>query len=325
MTTLNSILDLSEIESNNSLLNIRDYNLSVNSRYLLNSYERYALEKGLYYKFIVNDPDICAIADERLMNQIIINLVDNAIKFCNKGGVEIIIDSEDSNDGTFSYFIVKDSGIGISKDKLDVIFTEFRQASEGFSRRYEGAGLGLTIARKMVELMKGAITVESEIGVGSSFTVKLPGVRILPETFKSSPISENCIISNETDNEKESPYNILLVEDNTINAEVIINFLKYKSKIDHVENGSNALNKVTEKLYDLILMDINLGPGMNGIEICNRIRKIEQYKYIPIIALTGYTLSDDRDNLLTSGFDNYIAKPFTKDEIIKIVDKTLKL
>jgi len=323
MTTLNSILDLSEIESNSALINVTKYNIGRSVKVLLTQYEKYAIERDLFFKYSVKNKNITALVDEKFMNQSIVNLVDNAVKYTDSGGIEIIIDSFEEEGKTYAVFRVKDTGIGIESENKDVIFQEFRQASEGISRSYEGTGLGLTLVKKMVELMNGRIEVESEPKKGSVFSIIVPGLIM----FDKKEIEEELIdvmIENAQRKSKEYNLQILLVEDSLINAEVAMNFLKDFSSVDYASDGTTALKLAGEKKYSLILMDINLGPGMDGVSVCTKIKQLEGYESVPVVAITGYALSGDKDNFLSLGFDFYIAKPFTKQQLIGEVSQIIK-
>lgn len=323
MTTLNSILDLSEIESNSALINVTNYNIGRSVKILLTQYEKYAIERDLFFKYSVKNKNITALVDEKFMNQSIINLVDNAVKYTDSGGIEIIIDSFEEEGKTYAVFRVKDTGIGIELENKEIIFQEFRQASEGFSRSYEGTGLGLTLVKKMVELMNGRIEVESEPKKGSVFSIIVPGLIM----FDKKEIEEELIdvmIEKAQRKSKENNLQILLVEDSHINAEVAMNFLKDFSSVDYASEGTTALKLAGEKKYSLILMDINLGPGMDGVSVCTKIKQLEGYESVPVVAITGYALSGDKDNFLSLGFDFYIAKPFTKQQLIGEVSQIIK-
>jgi PAS domain S-box-containing protein len=323
MTTLNSILNLSEIESNSSLLYLTEYNIGRQLKNLLINYELYAKERKLNFNYLINDRNVAALVDERFMNQIIINLVDNAIKYTDKGRIDIIVEPVQREGNLFVELKVKDTGIGISDENKEVIFQEFRQASEGIARRYEGTGLGLTLAKKMIELMKGSITIESKVGKGSTFIVTLPAVELREEVKEQEVETE---LSFKRTSKKATDFNrkILLVEDSVINADVIIKFLSVFGKIDHAKDGSAALKMLKAKKHSLILMDINLGPGMDGVTACKRIRELPEYVNIPIVAITGYAMSADREKFLNSGFNYFIAKPFTKSQLRTEIGQVIK-
>lgn len=323
MTTLNSILNLSEIESNSSLLYLNEYKIGRQIKFLLSNYENYAKERNLYFNYIINDKDISALVDERFMDQVIINLVDNAVKYTEKGGIDIIIDSKNIQGKPFIELKVKDSGIGISDENKRIIFDEFRQGSEGIDRQYEGTGLGLTLAKKMIELMNGTISVESEVGVGSTFIVILPGIE-LPEEVEIHDKDKKISVEKANKQLERFNGNVLLVEDSAENAEVIIKFLNVLGNIDYAKDGWDALKLVRDNKYSLILMDINLGPGLDGINTLKRIRELPEYLSIPCIALTGYAMSSDIEKFIESGFNHYISKPITKPQLIAEVYQVLK-
>jgi|WetSurMetagenome_2_1015567.scaffolds.fasta_scaffold15816_3 PAS domain S-box-containing protein len=323
MTTLNSILNLSEIESNSSLLYLNEYKIGRQIKMLLCNYENYAAERNLYFKYSIPDKDVTALVDERFMNQIIINLVDNAVKYTDTGGIEISINPLKRNGNYIIELKVKDTGIGISAENKEVIFHEFRQVSEGIDRRYEGAGLGLTLAKKMIELMNGAIYVESEVGKGSTFIVTVPGVESAEKQNLLEEVNEN-ITEKKREKIKRFEGGILLVEDSKDNADVIIKFLNVVGVVDYAKGGWEALKMVKEKNYSLILMDINLGPGLDGVNTLKKIRELPEYLNIPIIALTGYAMSADKEKFLSIGFDYYISKPVSKPQLISEVSQVLK-
>lgn len=218
---------------------------------------------------------------------------------------------------------VKDTGIGISEAHLKMIFDEFRQASEGQNRSFEGTGLGLTISRKMIQLLGGEISVESTIGAGSVFTISVPYPEIhyskkRPDTFAKQDIKKPVIKDHGI-----SKIDLLLVEDNDVNSHLIFAFLKDKFNVDWAVDGDAAIEMVRQKKYGIILMDINLGHGMDGLQATKTIRQIKGCESVPIIALTGYTMFGDRERLIEGGCTGYIAKPFTKSEILEILDKIL--
>ncbi|MHB1686013.1 MAG: PAS domain-containing protein [Ignavibacteriaceae bacterium] len=181
MQTLNQLLDLSRIESNKLDIILTPVDLSGIVSKHIKSYEGAAIKKNLYLRQINIKENISAELDERIFIQIFNNLLNNALKFTKVGGITVEVDKEKDNDNVWAVLRVIDTGIGIPGESMEMIFEEFRQASEGLSRNYEGTGLGLTITKRSVELMKGTISVESKEGVGSTFTVRLPSSK---EAFK---------------------------------------------------------------------------------------------------------------------------------------------
>jgi CheY-like chemotaxis protein len=336
MTTLNSILNISELESSRFDVKLTELNLAYCVKDKLYDMEKNAIEKNLTFEYIPLDKNIFIYADEKFLMQIVESLVDNAIKYTEIGGVQVIIDSE-QDDGKFWGIIkVADTGIGIPPYQHELIFEEFRQASEGFNRNFEGSGLGLTLAKKMTSLLGGEISVESDLGKGSTFIVKLPGYIEFSngesETTQNEKDEFNKInlLADETgkftlvSKDDEDLPTLLLVEDNYINSDVTIMFLKGICKVDHTIDGENAINMASLKKYDAILMDINLGGKMNGIEALKEIRSISDYETTPIVALTGYAMGGDKEKLISEGFDDYMSKPFEKEDIVNLVKLIIK-
>ncbi len=320
LNTLNSIIELSDLESERVKVTYTDINLSHFVRYLDYSYKSIASEKELSLEIEIVKEDIIVSSDEKLLEQIFRNLLDNAFKYTEKGGIKIIADEIfDEENRKFCIVKILDTGIGIPPKNLNLIFDAFRQISEGVTRRYEGTGLGLTIAQKMVRLLNGKIEVASTEGQGSSFSILLP----LP--FK--PIVIENIVENSSSNLEEELSEInrlphlLIVEDYLMNVEIMKHFLNNLAKIDHTSNYEDTLKVIDKTSYDIILMDINLKDSVGGLELMKEIRKIEAYRKTPIIAITGYTSSMDQDTFLKEGFSGFLAKPFNQKQLRDIILK----
>ena len=321
MNTINSILDLSLFESTVPEIIINEYNMSDLFTSLSPLYENIAAEKKLDFNVIINEPNIFINVDQHLFEQIINNLLDNAIKYTDKGEITVTISSEEEEGKCYGVLCVSDTGIGIEKEYFDFIFDAFRQVSEGIGRRYEGAGLGLTLVKKMVTLLGGTIHIESSLGQGSTFLVKLPGEIIIPF---GKIAGEETILTQKGISSERRP-RVLLVEDNVVNQDVAIIFLKDLCDIDQVEDGKSAIEMASIIKYDVILMDINLGPGINGIEAAQKIREISGYEKTPLIAITGYALAGDKERLLSLGLTHYLPKPYDREQIVKIIEEALDL
>jgi CheY-like chemotaxis protein len=248
------------------------------------------------------------------------NLINNAIKFTKQGVITIKSNYKIINDKEFACIEVHDTGIGIDEKHLSIIFEEFRQASEGNSRAYEGTGLGLNISLRFARLMAGNITVESEVGKGSVFTLWLPAVDHEIEIIdKPKSNANNTDIYIEILKDK----NVLLVEDDPDSRKLVAYILKTFCKLDVVENGVNAIKNAEIKKYDAILMDISLRGGISGIETVNEIRKIKGYKKTPIAAFTANAMSGHKDEYLKEGCTHYISKPYTKIELLNLLNEML--
>jgi len=216
---------------------------------------------------------------------------------------------------------ISDTGIGVDKDYHELIFQEFRQVSEGFGRKYQGSGIGLTICKKIIDLLEGRITLESNPGKGSSFHIWLPYLSNAIASGADIPVAPVATESKMAE-KTELPW-VLLVEDNLVNKELTEFFLRKVCRVDYAPDGVTAIEMVKTKKYHAILMDINLGYGINGIETTKEIKKIPGYNDIPVIAVTGYTMSGDKDMLIAQGCSHYLAKPFDQASILEVMKEVL--
>jgi CheY-like chemotaxis protein/nitrogen-specific signal transduction histidine kinase len=324
MSTLKGILDLADLESTRSKIRRVPVNVQRLLATILQPFYPVASERGL---FLITEfkEDLIAIADENLLHIILHNLIDNAVKFTESGGVTIETDLEESGDKEFMVVRVKDTGIGILKEHLSTIFSEFRQVSEGYSRSHEGTGIGLSIANRMTEMLNGRITVESEIGLGSVFSLFIPIHREKGKNCESEKelpgiLPEKAFKIRTPD---ELPL-VLIVEDNIDNAEILALYLKGKFRTERAPDGSSAIRMAAENQFSCILMDINLGPGMDGLKTASEIRKMDHCRQLPIIAITGYTMSGDREKLLEGGCNFYLSKPFSQQGINDLMTKVFE-
>lgn len=313
METLNLILNLSKLEAEKISVNITDVRIDdvVNEVYKL--FDVVAKEKKIYLKRRMHKENITARIDEKLLRDTLNNIVNNAIKFTKAGGV--IIDTNVKNKDLL--IAIKDTGIGIPKSKQEIIFSEFRQESEGLSRSFEGTGLGLTISKKYTKLLGGEILLESDVGVGSLFTLYFPGV----VSGFNIPKSKDDSKSKAKPEDALKINNILLVENEVVSAELVKLYLKNIYEVEIAKDGFEALSKVKSRKYDVILMDINLGEGITGLDATKKIRKIENYKTTPIIAVTAFAMEGDREEFLQAGCTHYISKPFEKKDLISLLKK----
>jgi len=315
--TLNSILDLSSIEANKIEINILEKNIIDLIKDTVKLFELSAKQKNLSVKFMPDKDTPNANIDERLFVQVINNLINNAIKFTEEGEIKILCGKEETDDSSYVFIKVKDTGIGILQKDIEKIFEPFRQVSEGLNRKYEGTGLGLTISKKFVELMGGKLNVESKIGKGSVFTILLPINKITQNIFKSEPLKEIKL-----NNNFETTPNILHVEDDMLGRKVVKVLLKKECNVTDVEDGETALALASKQKYDLVLMDINLR-GISGIETAQAIRSIPGYEDTPIVAVTAYAMVGDKEKFLQNGCSHYLSKPFTKESLIKVIQEAL--
>ncbi len=326
LETLNLILDLSKIESNKSEINKIELNLGRITVDQVKGFEERAKKKNIFLKISIKDEQVYSLLDERIFRQIINNLVSNAIKFTNVGSVIVKVDKKLTGDEEKATLSVTDSGIGIPINSQQIIFEEFRQASEGLNRIFEGSGLGLSITKKFVEMMDGEISIHSKVGKGSTFTVSFPLSRKERQIVVTKPIpkaEEAALIEKQKESyDNDLPY-VLLVEDDLSNAGVIKYLLRGVCNLDMVRTGEEALDMVTHKQYSAILMDIDLGRGMSGIDATKRIRKIIGYKDLPIIAVTALAMQGQKEMFLEAGCSHYISKPYDGGTLLKLIKDLL--
>ncbi|MCL4551506.1 MAG: CHASE3 domain-containing protein [Bacteroidetes bacterium] len=313
--TLDKILELSKVESSKVELKLTDVDVCMIINDVHKTFIKLAEQKNLFFKKELSVSPCLIRTDEQLFREILNNLVSNALKFTHRGGVEISLDKNVRGNNTYLAIKVKDTGIGIPADKHDIIWEEFRQVSEGLNRSFEGTGLGLSIAKKYAELLNGKISLESTEGKGSSFILELP---FLPSSVQTE-VLPGLPQTSEVLSEKPTSCKILYVEDDKYALDVVRRTLSKFYQIDLAENAETALSKVNQNKYDIILMDVNLRHGMDGIELTQVIREIPHYKKVPVVAVTAYAKGEDKDEFLSKGFSHYISKPFVPAELIDLL------
>lgn len=270
------------------------------------------------------------LGDPLRIQQVLVNLVTNAVKFTEHGGVCVRMYADENHDsGVLFRCDVIDTGIGISKAHVDQLFQSFQQADDSITRQFGGTGLGLTICRQLCELMGGDIWVSSELGQGSTFSFTLP-----LNISASDPVALNKTALNgaeleDGNKEKTTPdlsqYHILLAEDNLINQKVVLGYLNDTSiKVDVVENGEEAINQLENKKYDLILMDIQM-PIMDGLTAAKKIRLSSVYGHLPIIAMTAHVSDEAKVQSVQAGMNAHLDKPIEKFDLYKILQKHLSI
>ena len=311
LNIINDIIDVAKIEADELTINQDECEINQLLNDIYVAFEN-NLKPNVKLIVEVSDEvnDLVVLTDSLRLNQILINLVENARKFTNEGVITIGCKLEENT----VEFYVKDTGIGMPKDKLDIIFNRFRQIQETNTKEYSGAGLGLTISEKLVELLGGRITVESEINVGSVFRFNIPLRKVDKELYSSKIETESKKFwSNKT---------IILAEDEDLNYIVLKDLLEdTKINIIRAVNGKEVLEILEkESKIDLILLDIQM-PIMSGYEVCPVLK--QNYKQIPVIAQTAYVMSEDEEHLLELGCNDIITKPIDFDELLELLSNHL--
>jgi two-component system, sensor histidine kinase len=340
---INDILDFSKIESGKVELVVEPFELRACIENVLSLVAVTPKKKCLEIHYLI-DTQVSSLieGDIQYLQQILVNLVGNAIKFISEG--EVTIDVRMAQDNQL-LFAVKDTGLGIPSHKLDKLFKPFSQIDSSVTRKFGGTGLGLAICQKLISLMGGDIWVESILMQGTTFLFTIP---YHPVETKSSPVIEiidhvlNVVLERPADSThqykgshiprlaEQIPLKILLAEDNPVNQKLANRiFEKMGYSIDIAANGIEVLEAIQKQSYDLIFMDVQM-PEMDGLEATRQVRAMEQsgqtelsnlVKSMQIIAMTANAMHDDREKCLASGMNDFIAKPFKVEQIQAAIEK----
>ncbi len=329
LTILNDALDFSKIEAGRMELNPIEFSLRQCVHDTARMFSVAAAEKklSLDVRFDESVADH-VIGDPDRLRQVLLNLAGNAIKFTSTGGVTISVEAE-KNEGEMliARFAVIDTGIGIPKEKQELIFEAFRQADGSTTRKYGGTGLGLAICVRLVQMMGGAVRVESEPGRGSTFhfTAQFGVSREAGGERPTDTLSlQNMLAAVGTSTVTPRSLHVLLAEDNLVNQRVALRLLEKRGhRVAVAVTGQEVLNWLDRQRFDLILMDVQM-PDMDGIEATRFIRDREKKTggYTPIVALTAHTMQGDRERCLEAGMDSYVNKPIEAARLLEVVEST---
>ena len=333
MNIINDILDFAKIEAGKLMINPMSFNLMDLIESTIKTYKKHAIEKCLDisvdYKNLVS---LYVIGDSMRLKQIFNNLISNAIKFTNEGSIKVIISQElipDETEEVMQEISITDTGIGIDPENYSMLFKSFTQIDGSYTREYGGTGLGLVITKQLVEMMGGTVSFTSQLGAGSTFTIRLPMVI----TQKPGETAKN------TNPEVSfAGSRVLLVEDDRVNQIVISKMLEsFGADVDVAANGVEGVKAASQKNYDIILMDVQM-PMMDGIKATQIIQGMEEKtkRYFedtemansrnlntPIIALTAFALKGDEAIFKASGMDGYLSKPLDRHQMQILLKKYL--
>ena len=318
LNIINDILDFTKIETGNLHLESIPFDLHTLSVDIINSLQVNVAKKGNQLVLAYDDriPTVL-LGDKTRLYQVLINLLGNAIKFTDYGKIQLNVKLkaiESSN--ALIYFEVKDTGIGIPKDKQSYIFETFTQAKSDIARKYGGSGLGLAITKKLLKLYHSEIKVQSTEGKGSTFSFLINFSTVAEGDLRIAPITIPSLFTDKR---------VLVVDDNEVNILIAKRFLsKWGLTIDFASNGEEAIHKIVNNIYDLVFMDIRM-PGIDGFDATKIIRELqgEYFKKVPIIALTASTLHNEHKKFKESGMDGHVLKPFNPNEIKEVLNQYL--
>ena len=326
LTLLNNILDFSRLEPGRESLTPKPFAMRGLFKYVLSTYLVASREKGLNITASVHESvPLKLLGDEARLQQVLLNLVGNAVKFTPKGSVHLEAWSQPAPNQTgkaWLYLTVSDTGIGIQDNTIDHIFQRFTQADASYTRPYEGAGLGLALVKRIVDLMDGNIMVDSEVGGGTTICLAL--LLDVPET------GQNGATGRKPAHAPNGPLRILLAEDEPISQMATALMLRRLGhSVQAVGNGLEALELLSMNEFDCILMDVQM-PEMDGVEATRLIRSLGDLgdkARIPIIALTAYAMPGDREKFLAAGMDDHVSKPIMPAELesaLRLATSTLR-
>ncbi|HZU26118.1 MAG TPA: response regulator [Bryobacteraceae bacterium] len=323
LALLNDILDLSKIESGRMGLEQIPFNIKAVLHDCVKSLQPRAgrSEVELSCEIAADVPDE-VFGDPLRVRQIFANLLSNAVKFTERGYIRARLFAPVQNDLEVTLrFEVEDTGIGIPKDKLPLIFDKFTQADGSVSRRYGGTGLGLAITQRLVDLHRGQIRVQSEVGKGSIFSADLTCLLVSPGQQTTAAEEEH---QQAVADQRSAANRILVVEDNQVNQKVVTAVLKKRGfEIELANNGEQALTKLENSTaFDLILMDVQM-PVLDGLEATRRIRQNPRWRELPILAMTAHAMNGDRERCIDAGMNGYISKPVHPSHLLRVLSEYL--
>ncbi|MDH7515474.1 MAG: response regulator [Bacteroidota bacterium] len=314
MRTVEHILNISSIQAGTFELHPEPIDVNDRVETLILDMRSIAAEKGLTLETVNDYPGALIIADRYCFDQALINLIDNAIKFTNRGGVTIRTYRQDRR----VCIEVSDTGIGISAEYLPKVFNIFSQEIIGYTRPFEGLGLGLALTKRYVEFNQGSITVKSRKGMGTTFTVRFLTASALDGIQEELPLhveSPHPMAIEPLPPERKNAKSILLVEDDVETQEYMNALLKRDYNLQVANSGREAWDILNATTIDLILMDLSLRGDEDGLHLTQRIRQDKTFHTIPIIAITAHAFPEDKQRCLAVGCNRYLSKPFKIEEL----------
>lgn len=329
LAIIDDILDFTKIESGMMHIITNNYNVSNGIREIYNIVTFRAKKKGLNLIFDI-DPSLPKIlyGDEIRIRQILINIINNAVKYTNTGWVKVSIKGEYVDDANMIFVgTIEDTGIGIKKEDISKLFDKFQRLDEGINHKVEGTGLGLSIVYNLLQMMNGTINVQSVYQRGSIFTVRIPQVIIDKTPVGAIDLSYSSVTNTYKESFTAPDAKILVVDDNQINQTIVKGLLKKTLiGVDLAISGRECLDMVTKTSYDLILLD-HMMPEMDGIEVLNRLKNMNNNLSInsPIIALTANAIVGAREQYISLGFDDYLSKPIDYNDLESVIKKHLNI
>ena len=313
LDTLNSVLDFARLRVKTQPTSLAPTNVKTCVLHQCKLLAPQAAQRNLNLDVHIGHEDIFALADPILLERIIYNLISNAIKYTEKGRVALSVYTLED----WIEIRVSDTGVGIKEDFLPYVFEPFRQEQTGDARPFEGIGLGLSVTRRLVELMKGEIEVTSKAGAGSTFTVRIRK----PKSEAKLQINALPRLENQTDSCPFDRCKILVVEDNWETLYLVKRILKPVCDITAVQSFDEAVKVFQKEDFNIVLIDVNLGEKRTGTDLLHYLRALPETQDFCSIAFTAYSLPADHAHFLSQGFDDYLPKPFTKADLLDTIER----
>ncbi len=331
LSLINDILDFSKIEAGKLLLENAPFRFSEMLRSLSDLIAFRIEAKGLLFSMDVDRsvPD-CLDGDSLRLNQVLINLCDNAVKFTERGEIVLRVRADEIREDAEGrrtvriLFEVEDTGIGMTVEQSARLFKPFTQTDGSITRKYGGTGLGLSICKHLVEAMNGKIEAKSSYGEGTTVYFSIEVGVSSDESFAMQAIA-NSLVSSPTAGRQQLQGNVLLVEDNAVNQEIAVELLAQSGvNVDIANNGAEAVESVKAKRYDLVFMDVQM-PGMDGLEATRLIRRLKgcSAEELPIVAMTAHAMKGDYEKSLSAGMNDHITKPIDPEYLYRTLTKWL--
>jgi PAS domain S-box-containing protein len=334
MTLLVDILDFSKIEAGHMAIESITFDLAAKVEQCFKLFEPLAQSKGIDLRFVTRLQHIYITSDPNRLLQVVSNLMDNALKFTKSGSVVLRVETitdPDDEDHCNTLIVVQDTGVGIDASALPKLFTPFTQSDESISRKYGGTGLGLALCKQLVELMGGSIGVESILGVGSTFTVRIRSVAGGSERFEDTAPAEPV---DELRDNALAGRSVLLVDDNEVNQALVATWLKKRgAKVTLASDGESGIRHAMKEQFDAILMDVSM-PRLSGIDATKLLRATsltnpQRYGYlrrVPILGVTAHAMQSDREACLAAGMNDHMSKPLSQpiliSRLVSLIDRS---
>ena len=322
LALINDLLDIAKIGARKMELELTKVNVEDVCQASLRFVMEQAQKQKINLKLVMDNQSVMLTADERRLKQILVNLLSNAVKFTPDGG-SVTLETKCDLESESLMFSVRDTGIGIATEDLKRLFSPFTQLDSKLSRQYAGTGLGLTLVMKLVELHGGSVAVESEIGKGSCFTIRIP-CKGLDTLNQHNP--DGTIFLSEITTAETLPSNtplILVADDNEINLITVTDYLRANNlRVIQARDGLEAVKMVREHIPSLVLMDIQM-PLMDGLDAIAHLRADDQHAKLPIIALTSRAMVGDRERCIAVGANDYLSKPVNMKQLVKTIHNHL--